>query len=337
MVKVVVTSLLGSREDAHIISLLLSKFTSYHDFHTQLYTCSAEFDFLPFTYVLDTTLTLLLPMSLVVMVIVGMQVVKRVRWRVEATSAVDDVIAPPTLVPGGVAVQLYHVIQTMAYVVMAILIMRLKLFLTPQLSVLCGLLPGVLRASKVPRLGSRRVAMVAGLLLLLLSSLKGWHNLHQQLNIVGEYNNPEAEQLVLWIRGHTHQSAVFAGTMPTMAMVLLTTRRPVVNHPHYESAALRNRTKHVYTIFSRKPATGIHAILYGMGVDYVISEDGWCRRKSNRPGCSFKEMWDEEDPDNQGRPMFCEQLGSHTPPPFQLAFSNSVYRVLRVATSNHTT
>ena len=30
----------------HIGALLLAKFTSYQDFHTQLYTCAAEFDFL---------------------------------------------------------------------------------------------------------------------------------------------------------------------------------------------------------------------------------------------------------------------------------------------------
>ena len=59
-------------------------------------------------------------------------------------------------------------------------------------------------------------------------------------SVEGEYNNPEAEELVQWIHDHTHHSAVFAGTMPTMASVLLTTRRPVVNHPHYESASLRS-------------------------------------------------------------------------------------------------
>lgn len=112
---------------------------------------------------------------------------------------------------------------------------------------------------------------------------------------------------MLWIRDHTHQSAVFAGTMPTMAMVLLTTKRPIVNHPHYETAGLRsevthtlyyiiirariviiiicrNRTKQVYSIFSRKPATEIHSILHGMGVDYVISEDGWCGKYRDKPG-----------------------------------------------------
>ena len=93
----------------------------------------------------------------------------------------------------------------------------------------------------------------------------------------------------------------------------------------------------MYTIFSRKPVSEIHAILHGMGVNYVISEDGWCKRTGIRSGCSFKEMWNEEDPDNQERPMFCELLGSHVPPPFQLAFSNSAYRVLQVANSNHST
>ena len=46
---------------AHIGAILLSKFTSYQDFHTQLYTCAAEFDYLPLSYPLKISATILLP------------------------------------------------------------------------------------------------------------------------------------------------------------------------------------------------------------------------------------------------------------------------------------
>lgn len=53
-------------------------------------------------------------------------------------------------------------------------------------------------------------------------------------------------------------------------------------------------------------------------------------------GCSFREMWDEEDPGNQDRPLFCEEIRRRVPTPFLPAFSNSEYRVLQVATVNNT-
>ena len=42
----VITIIIVSYTQNHIGALLLAKFTTYQDFHTQLYTCAAEFDFL---------------------------------------------------------------------------------------------------------------------------------------------------------------------------------------------------------------------------------------------------------------------------------------------------
>ena len=62
---------------------------------------------------------------------------------------------------------------------------------------------------------------------------------------MGEYQNVQLEQLIEWINKSLPPDAVLAGPMPTMANLLLSTGRPIVNHPHYEDAGLRERTKQV--------------------------------------------------------------------------------------------
>merc|ERR1711981_104839 len=76
-------------------------------------------------------------------------------------------------------------------------------------------------------------------------SIEGVSNLKKQHNTIGEYSNPQLEELIEWINATVPVEASFAGPMPVMANLLLSTRRPIINHPHYEDAGLRERTKQV--------------------------------------------------------------------------------------------
>ncbi|XP_011360816.1 probable C-mannosyltransferase DPY19L2 [Pteropus vampyrus] len=165
--------------------------------------------------------------------------------------------------------------------------------------------------------------------ILTLMSLQGCANLHSQWSIIGEFNNLPQEELIQWIKYNTRPDAVFAGAMPTMASVKLSTLHPIVNHPHYEDADLRARTKIVYSTYSRKSAKEVRDKLVELHVNYYVLEEAWCVVRT-KPGCSMLEIWDVEDPSNTANPPLCSILLKDERPYFTTVFQNSMYRVLKV-------
>ncbi|XP_063262713.1 protein C-mannosyl-transferase DPY19L1 [Prinia subflava] len=310
----------GIADDAHIGNILKSKFIGYKDFDTLMYTCAAEFDFMEKETPVRYTKTLLLPVVLVVFGVIIKRAIKYILWSLSHTgrNEKEERFNHGELV--------FHALQLLAYSVLAILIMRLKLFLTPHLCIMASLvcskqLFGWLFYKIQPK------TLVFAILALM--TIEGSANLRTQWNIMGEFSNLPQEELLEWIKVNTRQDAVFAGAMPTMASVKLSTLRPIVNHPHYEDAGLRARTKVVYSMYSRKPASQVKRDLIKLGVNYYILEESLCVSRK-KPGCSMPEIWDVEDPANRGKIPLCTLMSKDSRPYFITVFENSNYRVLKI-------
>uniref|UniRef100_A0A8C8D216 Dpy-19-like 1 n=1 Tax=Oncorhynchus tshawytscha TaxID=74940 RepID=A0A8C8D216_ONCTS len=301
---------------AHISSLIKSKFTSYKDFDTMMYTCAAEFDFMEIETPLRYIKTLLLPINMLVVAVIAGRV--KTSFVCHTPGTPHNPLLENKLV--------YHSLQLIAFVVLAMLIMRLKLFLTPHMCIMASLICSKQLFGWIGEKFKLHV-MVFGILSIM--AMQGAANLQAQWGIMGEFSNLPQEQLLDWIRDNTPPNSVFAGAMPTMASVKLSAGRPIVNHPHYEDAGLRERTKLVYAMYSRKSAEVVKRNLMQMEVDYFVLEDSWCTRRS-RPGCSMPEIWDVEDPQNAGKVPLCTLMSRDSRPHFATVFHNNVYKVLKV-------
>uniref|UniRef100_A0A674DYS4 Dpy-19-like 1, like (H. sapiens) n=1 Tax=Salmo trutta TaxID=8032 RepID=A0A674DYS4_SALTR len=311
ILKFMLSAIFGASDDAHISSLIKSKFTSYKDFDTMMYTCAAEFDFMEIETPLRYIKTLLLPINMLVVAVI-------------AGRTIQDVVR--FLREGEKYSLVYHSLQLIAFAVLAMLIMRLKLFLTPHMCIMASLICSKQLFGWIGEKFKLHM-MVFGILSIM--AIQGAANLQAQWGIMGEFSNLPQEQLLDWIKDNTQPNAVFAGAMPTMASVKLSAGRPIVNHPHYEDAGLRERTKLVYAMYSRKSAELVKRNLMQMEVDYFVLEDSWCTRRS-RPGCSMPEIWDVEDPQNTGKVPLCTLMSRDSRPHFATVFHNNVYKVLKV-------
>uniref|UniRef100_A0A8D2PIK3 D19L1 mannosyltransferase n=1 Tax=Zosterops lateralis melanops TaxID=1220523 RepID=A0A8D2PIK3_ZOSLA len=309
--QVLLTTVSCISHQAHIGNILKSKFIGYKDFDTLMYTCAAEFDFMEKETPVRYTKTLLLPVVLVVFGVIVKRYANLLLCFVVSYFSFQLV---------------FHALQLLAYSVLAILIMRLKLFLTPHLCIMASL---VCSKQLFGWLSYKIQPKTLVFAILALMTIEGSANLRTQWNIMGEFSNLPQEELLEWIKVNTRQDAVFAGAMPTMASVKLSTLRPIVNHPHYEDAGLRARTKVVYSMYSRKPASQVKRDLIKLGVNYYILEESLCVSRK-KPGCSMPEIWDVEDPANRGKIPLCTLMSKDSRPYFITVFENSNYRVLKI-------
>ncbi|XP_039973604.1 dpy-19-like 1, like [Xiphias gladius] len=330
LLKFTLSTILGASDDAHISGLIKSKFTSYKDFHTMMYTCAAEFDFMELETPVRYLKTLLLPINmLVVALIVGRTIQDIVRFlrdggKMSGKSEEVDEAAGSEIAAKGELV--YHSLQLVAFAVLAVLIMRLKLFLTPHMCIMASL---ICSKQLFGWIGERFKHQVVVFAIMAVMAIQGVANLQAQWAIIGEFSNLPQEELLDWIQDRTPPDSVFAGAMPTMASVKLSTGRPIVNHPHYEDAGLRERTKLVYSMYSRMSGETVKRNLMKLGVDFFVLEDSWCTRRT-RPGCSMPEIWDIEDSQNAGKTPLCTHMSRNSRPHFTTVFSNDIYKVLKV-------
>ena len=314
--KLIISKLSGIQDDNHIFNILRSKFTDYKDFDTQLYTCAAEFDFIGWAYIGNVCATFLMPAWVFVLLHLAREYLRNFYWRGQAENSIAEQENGS---------KYYMAFQTLAFSVLALLIMRLKLFFTPSMCLLVSLLPVSTYGRSISQ--KKLTRLLIGYLAI--SSVLGCYNVYKQMQVFGEYNNPMMEELVLWIRGNTHENAVFAGSMSTMANIKLSTGRPIANHPHYENLDIRERTRKIYQIFARVDPSRVHTTLKGLGIQYVVVEDGFCN-KETRSGCKLADALALENEDFEEETAFCELVGYTTPPGFRDVFKNKNHRVLRL-------
>ncbi|XP_011500328.1 PREDICTED: probable C-mannosyltransferase DPY19L1 [Ceratosolen solmsi marchali] len=310
---------INSSDYEHIVNILRSKVTNYKDFHTMLYTCAAEFDFLKYQTYETLIKTYLLPTFILAGVLVLYYWYRNLQ-----TQGFPNCIEPDIA---------YNILQTAAFTIMAVFIMRLKLFMTPHICIFAGL-----ACSKryLDKLGIKKEITQRMLITLVLAimSYNGIQRFMKQREIVGEYSNVDQEELFEWVQAKTPKTAVFAGKMSLMANLMLSTRRPIVNNPYYEDKEMRDRTKKVYEIFSRKSVSEVHETLKKLQVDYLIIEEAICYGRGYwKPGCKMLDLWDLDDEGNakkEKKVPVCPILFRGNAHPFHRVYENRSYAVLQL-------
>eukprot|EP00049_Salpingoeca_infusionum_P015421 m.299694 g.299694 ORF g.299694 m.299694 type:complete len:711 (-) comp15873_c0_seq1:97-2229(-) len=333
--KFLLTAIFGAGADTHIFDILRTKFdSSFSTFDTQLYTCAAEFDFMRKEYRSQSE-TLLLPMATCAILAIA-AVTLRYLWAGRGATLQEKEKPQSAQTSCGVSpAMLYVALQGCAFFAMAALIMRLKLLSTPFLIV-------VVSVSASPSFWStfvlqrpmnngsaRRIAFIYTVLLISGSAVYGVGNINRITNRIGEFNDAATLELMEYVAKSTPRDASFAGSMVVTSAIKCVTSRPIINHPHYENAEVRNRTQLLYQGFAPITDADFVKVLDQYNTRYFVLDASWCFGK-RRSGCNVWELY------SQSGSRFCkrwfEKPNHAKTNHFQIVFQNKRYRLLKVVT-----
>ncbi|XP_046975494.1 probable C-mannosyltransferase DPY19L1 [Vanessa cardui] len=345
-------------EDSHVWDILYSKFTDYKSFHTMIYTCSEVFDFLQVKSVVNMMRSLLIPLVLVSCVNVVRYWQRTARnscaremegvcERDEKQGKIDDEdsgienntevvpkkepakIDPLLLYLRNLQVEsaiFYNISQMVVYGVMAVLVMRLKLLFSTHMCLVSSLIFNR-KYYILPKSFSKYIPIMWAIIIVpILTELS--KNVTKEMSHIGEFNDYPQEELLLWISKEAGAGA-FAGSMPISASVMLSTRRPIITHPHYEHLEARQRAYAVYKMYGKFSLNDLYLELNKYRATYLIVETKYCYGRSKRR-CSLEDIWDAEAPGLRSRPRLCHALLTEPADHFYPVFRNDHYAVFRV-------
>ncbi|KAI2805950.1 hypothetical protein BLOT_004960 [Blomia tropicalis] len=185
-------------DEEHIWTLALAIYdpSTFANFHTRLYTCANEFNYMSSSEWNKLTYeTWIIP------------------------SAIIGSIIHRFLRPQKLSIQLltdYSLILCLAFAFLAAFIMRLKLLFIPQLCILSGLICS--RKDQTTSIGYRLISLRLIIFILLVSIIfkPGMKNIRHDLSINGEYSNGPLEEMIEFIRqpnGPIKSNDIFAVLM----------------------------------------------------------------------------------------------------------------------------
>ncbi|XP_049573547.1 protein C-mannosyl-transferase DPY19L3 isoform X1 [Syngnathus scovelli] len=344
------------RSDEHIFKFIKSKFARgpTRDFDANLYLCEEAFGALPLDTLERLSASLLLgPYALTLVLMGGALALAALRNLRTKGGAAERKAEGPAVASFRPDVA-YNLLHTLFYGLLALSTMRMKYIWTGHMCAVaaygvCGrdvwaVLLHALRCNTKVTLTLVRYAAPAAVLAFL--SYKFWPKMVEELSDLREFYDPDTVELMTWISTKTPERAVLAGSMQLLAGIKLCTGRIITNHPHYEDADLRDRTKQVYQVYARRSPQDVHAILQGLGAHYVVLENSICYERRHRRGCRLRDLLDlanghimDGEGDNDAdlvaatHPRFCDAVKTDSPEYatlFKRTFQNKTFHVYRV-------
>ncbi|XP_076372362.1 protein C-mannosyl-transferase DPY19L3-like [Tachypleus tridentatus] len=344
---------IGINSDTHIFKYIQDRIfsTEPKDFEAKLYTCNPGFYFIDTEFFQRLTGNFLLPFYLITIFLVfhaGTFYFCKIMSFIKKTHEYYRMLDfSPWLIkrPEVVFLSLFSFLLGL----LACFILRMKFLWVPYMCVLAPLVFSDLQIWSLNDSKSLRFLLVKTASMTIKVTFIGivcykFYNIIQEEMIdLKEFWDPDTVELMEWIKTKTPSGAVFAGSMQLMAGVKLCTGRPITNHPHFEDKWLRERTKQVYQIYSRRDPEYVHRLLEDIGASYIILEDSICLAPP-RDGCTLPEIMDihnkisyyyslDKSTIETSQSLFCDAIRYLKPTYskyFALVFQNKTFRVYTV-------